>query len=272
MDAVSKALASLILGAACALCCSAAGQTSAPQPADVTAADEVVVFGNLGRLREQVRIAEDAVFLRFNDINSDDRFDIHCGMEAVTGTRIRLRRCVSNDWREQDAGAAASTVGALRGEAAVPATMYLAAQRDGQVDLAREMRRLAATDEQLQQAVLRLGAAMRALDDETGTRTDLTLSRPIGAGDYADLPTDARRMFEVRIGKEPWAHALATRTFTLANVVGNIRGLSFDCPRGRRAHLDYEAGVDWTVPEGWSDCALVVQAKRGTSFMLFELD
>jgi hypothetical protein len=241
------------------------------QPGAAAPEDEMVVFGRVGELRKQMRIAEDAVFLRFNDINSDDKFDIECRSEVFTGSRIALRQCLSNDWRAQDAAAASATVQSLRGESATPASVYLSAQREGQQQLAREMRRLVATDEQLAAAVLRLGETQRALDLQTAARADLTLSRQITAADYEDLPTAAQRVFEVRVGKKPWVHGLTSRTFTIGNVAGEIRGLAFDCPDGRK-RIEYQQNVDWTVPEGWQACALVVDAKRSTSFMLFELE
>jgi hypothetical protein len=271
MTILSKTAIAAALSFATAMCGIALGQAAEPPQSGAAPEDEMVVFGRIGELRKQMRIAEEAVFLRFNDINSNDKFDIDCRTQAVTGSRIGLRQCISNDWRDQDAAAAQSTVQSLRGESAVPASMYLAAQRDGQLQLAREMRRLIATDEQLAQAVLHLGETQRALDLQTGERANLTLSREITAADYEDLPAAAQRVFEVRVGKEPWVHGLNARTFTIGNVAGEIRRLAFDCPNGRK-RLDYQAGVDWTVPEGWQACALVVDAKRSTSFMLFELE
>jgi hypothetical protein len=269
VNVFGKAASTAALSVSLAIGAITVGAAAGAQQGDAAPEDEMIVFGRIGELRKQMRIAEEAVFLRFNDINSDDKFDIECRPTAFTGSRIALRQCLSNDWRDQDSAAAESTVQSLRGESAVPASMYLAAQRDGQLQLAREMRRLVATDEQLAAAVLRLGETQRALDLQTGARADLTLSRQVTAADYEDLPAIARRVFEVRVGKEPWVHGLKSRTFTIGNVAGEIRRLAFDCPDGRK-RLEYQEGVDWTVPDGWQACALVVDAKRSTSFMLYE--
>src|SRR5688572_426296 len=90
--------------AATVVCGAVAGQPAAPQRDAATPDDEIVVLGNIRELRRQLRIAEDLLFARFNDINSDDRFDIFCTWEASTGTHIRTRRCASNEWRAQESG------------------------------------------------------------------------------------------------------------------------------------------------------------------------
>ena len=57
--------------------------------ADALAGDEVVVRGqSLGTIRAEIRRAEDAVFTRFNEINSDDEFDIDCRMEVPLGSHV----------------------------------------------------------------------------------------------------------------------------------------------------------------------------------------
>src|SRR5688572_28875889 len=55
--------------------------------------EEMIVRGrSYAELREQIRIRQDALFARFNEINSDDGFDIHCKMEPAYGSRILERR------------------------------------------------------------------------------------------------------------------------------------------------------------------------------------
>ncbi len=58
--------------------------------------DEVLVQGrriNLDDLRKQVISLEDKFYERYNNINENDDFDIHCIMEAKTGTRFVKRSC-----------------------------------------------------------------------------------------------------------------------------------------------------------------------------------
>lgn len=44
-------------------------------------------------LKQQIEEAEDLMYGLFNDMNEDDRYDIHCTWEAPLGTRIRQRVC-----------------------------------------------------------------------------------------------------------------------------------------------------------------------------------
>ncbi len=227
--------------------------------------DEIIVHGRLGDLRLQLTLAENAVFDRFNEINSDDRFDIHCRMEAPLGTHIPHRVCEANFWREQDANYAGATIAELRGESGPPPDMFRGEQSRMQNQLAGEMRRLAAEDPQLRDAVLRLGSAQQAIGLY---RPGETLDTEVPAG--ADgLPYDARRMFEVRVGRDPWRHPLTQHTFTIAQVEGEVRDLSVQCEHGKK-QITYESGVDWTVPEAWGSCSLRVNAKRDTTFVLYE--
>lgn len=44
-------------------------------------------------LKQQIEEAEDLMYGLFNEMNEDDRYDIHCTWEAPLGTRIRQRVC-----------------------------------------------------------------------------------------------------------------------------------------------------------------------------------
>jgi hypothetical protein len=134
--------------------------------------------------------------------------------------------------------------------------------------LGDEMRRLILEDEELKEAVLRLANTQLELAKMTGRWDRMTLERElVGAED--GLPFDAERVLEVKIGTDPWSHALRHRTFTIARLSGEIRNLDLACD-GDSERLDYEPGVDWTIPSGWSGCILRVRAKRGTTFALYE--
>jgi hypothetical protein len=68
--------------------------TQVPLAADEEELEEVIIEGSpLWRLREQMRETEDAFYARFNQLNTNDDFDVHCTMEAPTGTRLRSRVC-----------------------------------------------------------------------------------------------------------------------------------------------------------------------------------
>lgn len=79
------------------LCTNSAGAMEAP-PENVRAErlpEEITVTGQkmFRVLDQQIRAAEDAMYNIFNDINDDDRYDIHCIDEAPLGTRIKQRVC-----------------------------------------------------------------------------------------------------------------------------------------------------------------------------------
>jgi hypothetical protein len=229
----------------------------------------VVVIGqSLDDLRNRVEAAEIAVFSRFNDINSDDRFDIHCRSQVRYFSHTRERICESNSWREQDANYGEALLKGVRGEATPPAATFRGEQLRMNALLEDEFRRLVAEDPGLRESVAHLAEARGALAEQMGTADGETASVPISS-DAAGLPFAAERVFAVRIGRTPWSHVLTERTFTLADVTGAVRALELECG-GKRRRLTYEAGVEWTLPESVRECTLVVKAKRDTRFTFFE--
>lgn len=250
-----------------ALCSATFGAAQEPEHV----AEEIIVRGkSYGEFRLEVERAQDALFARFNDINSDDRFDIHCRAEPRVGSKLYERTCASNSWREQDANFGRDYVRELLGETGANPQQFRIEQLRMQARLEDEMRRLALEDPALRETVARLGEAMRAMAAATGSRTSWTLFREITPG-AEGLPFDAEQMFEVRIGAAPWTHALTYSTFTIGQLTGNIRRLDLDCAE-KTVRLEYQPDVEWTLPSGWSACLLRVQAKRGTSFRLYEFD
>jgi len=243
----------------------------AAAPASTAVDDEVIVRGfSYGELRARIRVAQEAVYARFNDINSDDAFDITCKLETRILSHIKQESCVSNSWREQNANMARATVSQMRGEYDVSPTLYLGIQRAMQQRLAAEMRRLAVVDPQLKDAVLQLGQAMYLMNLKSGTNPTWTLYREVDAG--ADgLPFGAEHVVQVRMGLEPWTHLLTQPTFTLGQVAGDIRKLELECADLKRT-LDYVPDVEWTVPPGATDCTVRVRAKRGATFALYEFN
>lgn len=71
----------------------AAAQDTAGQ--EVRALDEVTIEGHRGlrTLRAQMIRLEDRFYARYNDLNTEDRFDIHCDETASTGSLVKHRRC-----------------------------------------------------------------------------------------------------------------------------------------------------------------------------------
>jgi len=59
--------------------------------------DEVVVSGaRLDQVRKELLEAEDRFFRRYNELNTDDDFDVQCHKEARLGTRLKNRHCRAN--------------------------------------------------------------------------------------------------------------------------------------------------------------------------------
>jgi len=258
------------------LCCTATAgaaatgdksSTSGPSPP----ADEMIVRGRaIAQFRLRIRLAEDAVFARFNEINSDDRFDVHCYMRASTGSRIEQRLCMSNSWREQDANYAQAWIGQLRQEYGSNPQQFLAQQQIMQHRLVDEMRRLTVEDPALHEAMVRLGQTYAAYEAVTGTRALHTLYREVPPGENG-LPFGAQRLLQVRVGADPWIQRLTAHTFTLGAVSGHIRSLRVRCDNGG-GKLDFQDDVEWTLPEDWGACTLTVAAKRETTFSFVEFD
>ncbi len=248
-----------------------AQQHAAAQPApEPTAEDEIVVLGRIGALRHELEVAEDAMFDRFNGIVGDHRLEIHCRSEIKVDSHIPQRVCLSNSWREENANVAQSVLRQVRGETGAQQQQYRAEQIRVQQHLGEEMRRLAAEDPDLRDAILRVGKAQDALAEQTGAAAVHSVSRELQPGD-ADLPVEAKRAYEVRIGREPWNLALTERTFTLAAVTGEVRELRVKCDQGSKK-IDYKPDVDWTLPSAWHGCTLQLDATPGTTFALYEFD
>jgi hypothetical protein len=242
------------------------GRRAAAEP---PAEPDIVVLGRSVReLRLQIELAEQTVLARFNDINSDDRFDIHCYAEPRYHSHIEETVCLSNSWREENADAASSALQRVRGETGPPPEEFLAEQAYMEQRLGDEMRRLVTEDPELQAAVIELAEAQSALAEHEGKPLPFSLSKELEAGSTG-LPYGAKRVLEVKAGRAPWRHALTAHTFTIAQVNGDVRGLEVEC-LGTKVRLRYELGVEWTLPAHWGDCILAVRAKPDTTFALYE--
>jgi hypothetical protein len=289
MSSLARALALGALGAILTLPARAPAQDAAPDAPD----DEIVVHGKrLEELRIQIERAENDVYARFNEINSNDAYDVHCYERQSAGSHIERRTCVPNYSREMDAAFAEATVRDLQsrsgggveagkdanGAPAVAGSsgvnhvpqQYRAKQLYTERLIAEEMRELAREDPQLRAAMLRLGQVYQAEELLTGFRAEWTLFQEVTGGDEG-LPFGAKHLFEVHIGSTEWSQALMTRTFTIAGVDGRIRKIRVACDAAAKT-LDYQEGVDWTIPDAWGACTLYVNAKRGTTFALYEFD
>lgn len=67
-----------------------------------------------------------------------------------------------------------------------------------------------------------------------------------------------------------WEHVPSRRIFTVADVrEGSLSKVVAHCER-RTLELEYQAGVDWTLPPTFGDCTLDFQGKDGTLFTVYE--
>jgi hypothetical protein len=67
---------------------------SAEAPAPQQSSDEVIVRGKrLGELRLDLQVAREHAFDIFNEINSNDDFDVHCGDETRVFSHAKKRVC-----------------------------------------------------------------------------------------------------------------------------------------------------------------------------------
>ena len=228
--------------------------------------DVIIVYGSIPQLRRQMLRMRDAMFARFNEVNSDDKFDIHCTHEPVTGSRILVERCVSNIWKALEAGYAQAFLQESRGETGIPAGSYLGQQNYWYSELRKEWIRVANEDVEFQQTMKRFGQAREALD---------RLAPPIfsKSSDVATtgLPDGAKRALDVTAGRKPWKHKLGTRTFAIATPGSAIQGITVTCENATD-HLEYHPNSEWTIPDDYGTCWLQVDATAGTAFSLYEFE
>jgi hypothetical protein len=128
------------------------GAAASAQNAPAVITDEIIVRGRTAEaLRLEIERAEETVFARFNEINSDDRFDIHCKSQVPTGRHIPARVCAPNYLRDAEANhAKAILTGIGDPQAAVAEGHYR------HLELEQEMHRLVLEDEKLLRAMERL--------------------------------------------------------------------------------------------------------------------
>jgi hypothetical protein len=131
----------------------------APSPPPDPAVDEVIVPGHRpANLRVEYERVETAVYERFNALNSNDEFDIHCFAQAPTGSNIPLRTCAPNFVTQSESRAAHKMLTDGRngnGNNNNPAEHEMRMKEKSR-ELTEEMQRVAREDEQLLRDLMRL--------------------------------------------------------------------------------------------------------------------
>ena len=122
--------------------------------------EEVIVYGDktLYHYRLEMYRAQDLVFTAFNEINSDDQFDVHCNYEASPGTRIRRHVCKANFVREAEENEA---LGFMLRQPHNPSRTAIMQKHN---ELMEEMDRLVAENPRLREAVVKYGHAIQSLE------------------------------------------------------------------------------------------------------------
>jgi hypothetical protein len=114
--------------------------------------------------------------------------------------------------------------------------------------------------------------ARRAYDELAGLETippDDSRAR-IAAQITAKLDSKDPVVANGRIWDEKnWHHELIRNSFELDDVDGDIHFVLLTCGNQRKK-LDYVPGEEWSVPPGWRDCSVAVDAAPDSSFHFVE--
>jgi len=73
-----------------------------------------------------------------------------------------------------------------------------------------------------------------------------------------------------RIADHPWRFDARRRTFTISDIAGELSTIEADCDL-RRLSLNFQADVEWQLPDFLGDCTLFVHGTPGTTFSFFEM-
>lgn len=128
---------------------------STPPPGD--GIDELIVPGvRPENLRVEIERAERVVYERWNALNSNDEFDVHCLDSEPTGSNITQTRCAPNFVIWAESRAAKNTVDGERTAGSDRQTDYLLEMQGKSRQLTEEMQRVARQDEQFLRDLVRL--------------------------------------------------------------------------------------------------------------------
>ena len=133
--------------------------------------DEIVVEGRQPQnVYAEIERLETSVYDRFNALNSNDEFDIHCFKQAPTGSNIPLRRCAPNFVVEAEAQAAQNTMVGARGRADARNHGDTTVLEQKSKALTEEIQRLAREDAQLMKDLVRLDELKRQQANDKSAR------------------------------------------------------------------------------------------------------
>jgi hypothetical protein len=165
-----------------------AADAASEPPTGAAVDDEVIVHGRrVSDFRAELHAAMIHVYDVFNELNSDDAFDVHCQVEDSTGTRMREQTCRPQFKDDISNAAAKAWVNGIRDACGGQLTqdcIFSDAANQGksaalseeaveplmQKRFALEMARVVAEHPEMQQAILDYQAVERAYDEALGGR------------------------------------------------------------------------------------------------------
>src|SRR6185436_19476571 len=128
-----------------------AARATGPQP------DEVIVPGRSPeQIRTEIQRLENAEYERFNALNSNDDFDIHCFEQAPTGSNIPERKCWPNFALRSEQRAAGASLNRMHGLGGGNSRQERMGLEQKGKELEAEIQRVARQDEQLMRDLTRL--------------------------------------------------------------------------------------------------------------------
>lgn len=111
--------------------------------------------------------------------------------------------------------------------------------------------------------------AFRELDGLVKIKPDDPRAQ-IAARLAANLGGEADLVGTVKLSESGgWRHELYRRSFTLDQVDGVVTEIWLTCA-GESRLLEYEQGLDWIVPTGWSNCAIYISGEPETNLRVVE--
>ena len=132
-------------------------QEAASTPQAAGAVDEVIVPGSRPQnLRVEIERLEQVVYERWNALNSNDEFDIHCLDSEPTGSNITQTRCAPDFAIQAESRAAKNMIDGDRTSGSDRSADYLVTMEEKSRQLTEEMQRVAREDEQLLRDLVRL--------------------------------------------------------------------------------------------------------------------
>jgi hypothetical protein len=151
---------------------SALGQEAAAQQGS-SELEELIVSGRRPEnLRLEIERLENAVYERFNALNSSNEFDVHCFEQPPTGSNIPVRTCAPNFVTRTESRAGETMVRDGRDKAGNnnnPAEQRMNIERKNR-EFVEEIQRVARADEQLLRGLARLDELKQLQTSETERR------------------------------------------------------------------------------------------------------